>query len=377
VSFPAWKKGKVAPATFEVPIIDQAPRAKKRVSAAPSWVGRHSPDRLPLGTVRVGATVEASFILYEKADDLKKVALTVEAPSFVKVLDRSVSQRDVFDGADWVKGAASTVVIGIDTSKAGAFEGEVKVKLGSVSARAPVSVVVKPSRPGAVKLLVVESPFVALSTSDARGFKDWTDLVARAGWDVSYLTVAQGKPVLRGLDLSKYDVVLLGSDGLLQSSTDDVKRARAFVERGGRLVVAANRFFVGSVDAANKVIEGWGLKMVNEEAPSGQNEAILDGKAMGPELLEAGISSARFYRASPVIVTDARRARVLVKAKGVGGPGDGFVAVAKAGKGEVVVLGQSLWWSWMSAEQARGKDNARLLRALLTPGARKVQRKKD
>jgi hypothetical protein len=29
VSFDAWKEGKVAPATFEVPIVDEGPRAKK------------------------------------------------------------------------------------------------------------------------------------------------------------------------------------------------------------------------------------------------------------------------------------------------------------------------------------------------------------
>jgi hypothetical protein len=379
VSFPAWKQGKVAPATFEVPIIDKSPPSptKKPRAAGPSWMGRPSPDRLPLGTVRVGATVEASFIVYEKTNDPKKVALTVEAPPFVKVLDRSVIAQDVFDGSDWVKGVGGTVVIAVDTSKAGDFTGEVKVKLGSVSTSAPVSVVVKPSVPAAVKLLVAESPFVAFSTKDARVFKDWTDLAADARWDVSYLAVTRGKPVFRDLDLSRFDVILLPSGGLLEGSADDVKRVRAFVERGGRLVITASRFMVGSVEAANKLLDGYGLKMLNEEAPYGQNEAILDRKAFGPEIIKARISSARFYRASPVVVTDAQRGRVLVKAVRVGGPRDGFVAVAKAGKGEVVVLGQALWWSWMSAEQARGTDNARLFRLLLTPGVANVRTRKD
>jgi hypothetical protein len=374
VSFPAWKEGKVAPATFDVRIVEEAPAAKKKSPAAgPSWVGRHCPGRLPLGTVRVGATVEASFVVYEKADDPKKVPLTAEAPPFIKVLDRSVIDRDVSDGSDWVKGAGGIVVFGIDTGKAGAFEGEVKVKLGTVTARVPVSVVVKPADPAAVKLLVVESPFAAFSTSDARDFKDWTDLVAQAGWDVSYLTVARGKPVFRGLDLSRFDVVLLSPGGLLEGSADDLKRVRAFAERGGRLVVAANRFFSGSVGAANKVLEGYGLKMLDAEAPIGHNEAILDRKAFAPEVIKAGIGSARFFRASPVAVRDPGRARVLVRAAGVGGPGDGFVAAAKAGRGEVVALGQSLWWGWVSGEQARRTDNAGLLRLVLTPGGKKKE----
>jgi hypothetical protein len=218
---------------------------------------------------------------------------------------------------------------------------------------------------------VVGSPFVAFSTSDGSAFKDWTDLVAEAKWDVSYLTVAQGKPVFRGLDLSKVDVVLLAPEGLLESGAEDIKRVRAFVEGGGRLVVAASRFYSGSVESANKILKGYGLEMLNEEAPFERKEAILNGSQapFGPEFIKNGISSLRFYRASPVTVTDAKRARVLVGAVAVGGAGDGFVAAAKAGKGEVVVLGQSLWWSWIDATQAKGTDNAKLLRLLLTPAA--------
>jgi RNA polymerase sigma factor (sigma-70 family) len=368
VSFPAWKAGKVAPATFAVPVIDAPPPVpKKTPGAEQSSAGWHSPDRLPLGTVRVGATVEASFVLYEKGDDARKVPLTVEAPPFVKVLDQAVIDREVFDGNAWIKGVAGVVVVGIDTSKPGAFAGDVKVKLGTVTAKVPVSVVVKPPEPAAARLLVVESPFVAYSTSDAGDFKSWTDLVAEAAWDVSYLTVAQGKPVFRDFDLTRFDVVLLDPDALLSAGADDLKRVRAFVEGGGRLVLAASHAFVGSVEAANKVTEGYGLTMLDEEALYGKNEAILGKKAFGSELTEAGIGSARFYRGSPVVVTDAKRARVLVQAEGVGGPGDGFVAAARAGKGEVLVLGQGLWWSWISADQAQGTDNARLLQLLLTP----------
>src|SRR5262249_9589582 len=119
------------------------------------------------------------------------------------------------------------------------------------------------------------------------------------------------------------------------------------------------------------VLEGYGLEMRNEEAPFGKNEALLDAKAFGPEIVQGGIRSARFYRASPVVITDARRARRLVRAAGGGGAGAAFGASARGGKGEVVALGQALWWSWISAAQARGTDNAELLRWLLTKSARK------
>jgi hypothetical protein len=173
----------------------------------------------------------------------------------------------------------------------------------------------------------------------------------------------------------KLDVVLLDAGGLTWASAEDVKRARAFAEGGGRLVLAASRFCSGSVEAANKVLDGYGLKMLNEEAPIGPKRVIpaevLGKEAFAPEVIKAGIKSARFYRASPTVVEAGKPARVLVKAAGAGGPKDGFVAAAKAGEGEVVVLGQSLWWSWMSADQARGTDNAQVLRLLLTPRVEK------
>src|SRR5262249_12801429 len=204
----------------------------------------------------------------------------------------------------------------------------------------------------------------------------WTDLVADAGWDVSYLAVTQGRPLFRDLDLSKFDVILLDAGGLVtEGNAEDLKRARAFAEGGGRLVLTANRFFSGSVDAANKVLDGYGLKMLNEEAPIGPQRfipaVVLDKKSFAPEVVKAGIKSARFHRFSPIVVSADKPARVLVKAVDVGGPKDGYVAVAKAGKGEVVALGASLWWLWGSESGARGTDNARLPRRLLTPAGKK------
>jgi RNA polymerase sigma factor (sigma-70 family) len=387
VSFPAWKEGNVIPATFEVGFdeVTVQERARDR-HRDPYQIAQHQPDWLPLGTVCVGATIEASFVVFAKADDPKKVALRVWAPPFVKVLNKSVIEREYYDGANTVKGVAAIVVVGIDTRKAGNFQGQVEVEVEAasaeipVTAKVPVAVVVRPPEPGALRMLVVESPFTAFSTGDPSGFKDWTDLVTEAGWNVSYLTVAEGKPLFRDLDLSKFDVVLLAPDGRTEDAAD-VKRVRAFVEGGGRLVVSAQSALVGSVEAANKVIEGYGLKMLPEEAPIGRDRlipaAVLDEKALAPEVVKAGIKSARFFRASPIVVSTDKPARVLVKAAGVGGPEDGFVATAKAGKGEVVVLSKSMWWYWMTAEEAKGTDNAKLLRLLLTPTAGDIKTKKD
>lgn len=328
------------------------------------------PDRLALGTVRVGATVEASFGLSDVAKDPKKVVFTVEAPDFVKVLDKSVFPGDVdLVDDELIKGVHAVVVIAIDTNKPGTFEGEIKVTLGGHAAKVPVSVVVKSADAAAIRILVAESPFHAYSTSDGGTFKAWTDLVTDAKWNVDYLSVTRGKPVMRDLDLTRYGTVLLPGDALVSATEQDINGLRAFVEKGGRLVIAANHFFGRSVEKANTILDGYGLKMVDAEAPLSANAVTVDDASFGPELVKAGIKSARFFRASPAVIADAKRAKVLVKAAWVGGTDDGFVAIASAGKGEVVALGQSLWWHWISTDGAKGTDNAKLLRFLLTPGA--------
>jgi hypothetical protein len=58
---------------------------------------------------------------------------------------------------------------------------------------------------------------------------------------------------------------------------------------------------------------------------------------------------------------------VLVRASGVGSTGDGFVAAAKVGKGEMVAMSESLWWSWIVATKGNESDNAKLLKLLLSP----------
>ncbi len=76
-----------------------------------------------------------------------------------------------------------------------------------------------------------------------------------------------------------------------------------------------------------------------------------------------------FFRPSPVAVADSRKARVLVAAPGY--PGDGFVAVARAGQGEIVALGDSLWWNWIARDNAKASDNVVLLTNLLQKRGRR------
>ena len=321
--------------------------------------GQVQPDRIAIGKVYTGATVEASFMLFEPGTD-PKLALQVTAPKFVKVLRTAVHTQEYGNGNHFVCG---TVEIAIDTKVAAEWRGEVSVTLGNTTAKVPITATVKKRCEGLVRLLVAQTPFDRHSTQDGKAFEGWTELISKAPLDPHYLLQSSERPVLRDLDLSKFDCVLLCDGSLVRLTPVDVKKVRTFAERGGRVVLTANRFMVGSVAKANDVLVGYGLQIREEE---GQWATV--GKAdLDPKVAEAGVASLNFFRASPVAVTDPKAARTLVKAKGVGQPGDAFVAVAKAGRGQVAVLGQSMCWNWVSEKRAGKADNAKLLGWLLAP----------
>ena len=326
------------------------------------------PDRLPLGTVYTGAIAEGSFLLLETGTDTN-IPFSVTAPKFVSVRRTATHHQEFGPGNDFICG---TVEFVLDTSTSGNLTGEFSVKLGNAVAKVPISAAVKPARKGLTRLLIVETPFERYSTDKGEAFKGWTDLVKGASLDVSYLLVTSGEPVLRDLDLGKFDCVLLAGTGLSELQPADIKRVREFAEAGGRVIVSANAFFGGTVEKANEVLDGYGIQMRNKEARLGQADDVTLGKEdLDPDLIKAGVRTARFFRASPVAVTANKTGRVLVKASGVGEPGDGFVTSAVAGKGEMVVLGESLWWNWITEKESKGTDNARLLRFLLVPPGEK------
>jgi hypothetical protein len=240
--------------------------------AQPKLSGKVQPDRIAFGKVHTGATVEASFVAFEAGKDAK-IKFEVTAPKFVKVLRKSSDVHEYGPGNPFVRGV---VDIAIDTTSAGEFSGDVAVTLGRTKAKVPVSAIVKPRRAGLLRLLVVETPFHNYSTENGAVFRAWTDLVNSSPWDVTYLLAGAGKPVLRDLDLDHFDTMLLGASALCHLTPEDVRRARAFAEAGGSVVMTANYFCRGTVPQANSVLEGYGLQMRDEEARGmGQNRATL------------------------------------------------------------------------------------------------------
>jgi hypothetical protein len=289
----------------------------------------------------------------------------VDAPKFVKVVKTETSARSVAN--TFYTGVV--VELAIDTENAGDFKGEVTVTVDKAVTKVPVSATVKARKPGTPRVLVVGAPFRWDSCQKGTTYKGWTDCVNAAGLDVSYLLVWNKKAVLRDIDLSKYDCVLMDATALVFQTPEDVKRVRTFIENGGRAVVTANHFFVGSVKGANAVLEGCGLEMLDQEPPPAVKQVTLAKDDFAADVGKAGVESATFFRASPIDVSKA--GRILAHATGYGGSSLALAATAKVGKGEVTALGVSLWWSWVSPGddkvEANGSDNAKLLRFLLVP----------
>lgn len=329
-------------------------------AAAQPKVGKVQPDSLPFGTLHVGGLAEGSFLIYAPADD-PKPKIKVDAPKFVKVLGTDTHAQEFGKLGSFT---CVSVEVAIDTTKAGGLTGDVVVTVGDETAKVPVSATVKARKPGAPRVLVVGTPFERYTTGSGKDYQGWRDVVDAAGLDASYVLVRQMKPVTRDIDLTKFDCVLMSADALVYQNEEDVKRVRAFATGGGRVVVTANAFFVGSVKGANAILDGYGLEMKDVEARGLGKEVEVGKEHLDAELTKAGVERATFFRASPV---RAEKGRVLVGTPEFVEAGYGYIATAKAGKGEVIAMGVSLWWNWVGENRAKDPNNAKVLGFLLTP----------
>lgn len=329
-------------------------------AAAQPVAGTVTPDRLTFGRVYVGATVEASVRITAAGNDTTGLEVRTKPPEFLKVTETRLSTQAYGQLGTFV---VCDVLVAVDTRSAGDFRGKLKVSIGDQEVEVSVDVKVLDQEPGLRRVLVVETPFQRFSTGDATVFEPWLDLVKSARLDVHYLEVDRGRPVLRDLDLSEFDVVLLAGAGLISAGEKDFDKLKTFVRDGGRVVVAANHFFMGTVAKANEFLASFGLRISDVELP-GLNLFQVEGEGIVENPLTAGVQSVKFFRPSPVAIEDEDKAKVLVAAPAF--PDEGFVAVANADGGQVVALGVSLWWNWIASAQESDSDNATLLKNLLS-----------
>lgn len=224
----------------------------------------------------------------------------------------------------------------------------------------PVTVEVVAKDDKALRVLVLETPFDAYSTSDAAIFKSWLDVVNAGNLDVDYRDADRSNSVTAGSHLPEYDSLLLSEGGLISLSEDDVERINQFVTSGGRLIVCANSFFVGTIEKANQLLRPHGLELEDREVF--RTHTVVEDEIVEDPLTK-DVKRLMFRRTSPVKVLKPDQGRILVKAPD--NSETGVIAVTRAGKGEIVVLGQSLWWAWIGQDVNKDFDNALMLLNLL------------
>jgi RNA polymerase sigma factor (sigma-70 family) len=315
-------------------------------------------DRLDFGRLHVGALAEAEFTVAFQGTRGAGITARVEPPEFVDVKGLRIWKW----GAEQPRETGCTVLLSVDTKTAGKRSGDLKVRLGDQVATIPVVASVVPEEQGLTKVLVVSSEFGG-GSDQAAFYRPWFDLIDAERLDVSYMEAfgglqfpidqgPGGKPILP-TELARYDVILLAEGGTVyldQMAADHLGR---FAESGRRLIVTASPALVGSVLKANLVLDPLGIHMVDKE-PQVMGRFKVQNRSTDP--LMRGVKTLSFFRPAPIQVAGESQAKLL---------GDGFIAVARPGKGEVIAIGLTLVSDWIG-EGGKGSDNAQLLRNLLT-----------
>lgn len=318
-----------------------------------------APSSVDFGRLAVGAVAQASFrfqgCLQERGQPERP---RFDTPSFLRL--------DGFRTGTlpWRSGRLSNceVDFSVDTGEVGRFEGILTVEMGTRSVSVPVTAEVVPRVVGRPRVLVVESPW----HPSGGGSQPWLDLVARSGIEAEYRLVRRDRPILPGVDLEPFDVVLFSAGALFWASDGDFATLQDFAIGGGRVLLFASRFFSGSVPAANRFLDGTGLRMIDVDFERGSLKHLLRSRDdILEDPLTDGLTAVGFqYSVAPVYIEDPLRGRALVREPlGTRRP---IVALTPVGEGEIVVLGTPLWTSWIGRKSTEPDGNRRLLENLLT-----------
>jgi hypothetical protein len=279
--------------------------------------------------------------------DLSTLKPKMELPGFVH-LDKIVpdQRKDWYDNRPFF-----VVYLTIDTPRPASYTGRVKLRLDDREASLPMDLTIISPSARTFRLLITETPFVAESTPSGLDFVSAAKVLTALKVQLDCLRELPPQ-------LKDYQTILLAEGTLVSLKDEELARLVAFVRGGGRLVIAANAFFVGTVAKANQIIADCGLTILDKDyTPTVTVTNIV------PDSLTKDIHRLEFFRPSLIRVTDSSKAKILAPAPTLDG---GFVAVARLPTGgEIIVFTQSLWWNRL--ETKNGSDNIRLLRNLLRP----------
>ncbi len=357
------------------------PEARTTALRPVNW--RAQPDLIPLGTVLQGSRVEMSVgfisdikpagppswvaqlpqwlrqwsvtgIRHLRAMQTKHAwRIEVEAPDYLQVDRAWVEYHQVH-------GAFPTVNLNLPSDQPGNHDGKVTVRLArrgyvttTMTIPVRVNVLAKPSR---WHVLLTDTPFERYATGDGRIFEPLAGINTRLAEQGVRLDFLHDLPK----SLDGWNAILVGGTTLVRLDAARVTRLQQFVARGGRLIVCADAFFWGSHSKANDLVNPYGLRLADQDAAPG-----IPSSRILSDPFTTGVTNLTFRRPVCVSLVDPRQAKFL--ATMTEDEQCGFIAVSRAaGRGEVIVLAQSLWWNWVRSELGDG-DNAKLLENLLAP----------
>ncbi len=348
------------------------------------------PNHFFLGTVQTGSTVEASARVIVPGNDPSAIPTRMSLPPFLRLLTNGVGTQTYGTRGSMV---FVDIEFAVDTRSSGRYSNVIEVVAGPHRVAIPIQFEVQPAarevQPAAreqTRALIPQSPWAKLTTENGDDFLPWVAVAKAARRRADYFLVSQSTGVLRGADLSGYEVVLLAEEALTALPSAEMKSLQQFAARGGRVLIFANYFYRGTVAKANELMAPYGVVLLDSEPRSPTNlvtravqevAGFLNLKVPAPDShqyamkswavaehsLTKGVSRLRAFRPSPVQVTDPKLAQLIIQLPGY--PGLGFAGIAHVGKGEMIAVGESLWWAWLTPARAQGSDNARLLQNLL------------
>lgn len=335
------------------PILFLAVTLASQQGAKPST----SPTRIDLGVVRVGAIAESTVHIYWESP--------MSGNRVVAKLPRNTRQLTLTSDTDENGHAETRLGFAIATDQLGKHETSIGLQLGGRQTSVALTWTVEPAVVRGSRILVATSPFMGDSSSDPTVFDPWRALVEQAAFDVDYRYRRKDAPPFTADALARVDIVVVGEDGLIGISDAEAARLQGFVCGGGRVVVFANAFFFGTTKAANLLCKPFGLSMMDREPPIGPAHVAID-EDLPRHPLTVGVKKVVVRRPSPTIVDDPKKATALVVLPALGAELP-FAAIAttKSG-GELITIGESLWWNWIG----KSAGNQRLMRNLLVRAPR-------
>ncbi len=249
------------------------------------------PDQFPLGTVLQGSQVEMSLGLFSEhrpaplpafirqlPPPLRKVServvegfrsmaaklglrVRIEAPPFVIVTHKTVVLHVS-------RGPLALISLRLKTDTPAELRGNLVVRLsggayGVTNIVVPLSAkVISGTASKSRAVLIAASPYQEYSTGNGRNFEPLAAInthLAEQGIRVDFCQTLPNS-------LSPYRTILLGHNEMAGLGAIQAEKLRKFVAGGGRLILAADAFFVPTVPSANRLLTSFGLQIENKDA---------------------------------------------------------------------------------------------------------------